>query len=116
MEIQEAIVEGMLEKKASNVVLLDLKHIPNAVADYFVIASGNSDVQLSSIADEVEKQVEEQQGEKPWHKEGFQNREWVLLDYGSVVAHIFRRDKRDFYGLEELWGDAKATSYSSDGS
>lgn len=105
-ELSDLIVFGMQEKKAEDITILDLRKVKNAVADFFVICSGNSDTQLDAIADSVEKEVKERSKENPWHREGKENREWILLDYVTVVAHIFKRDRRAFYALEELWGDA----------
>ena len=100
------IVKGMQEKKASDIVLINLKSLKNAVADYFVICSASSDTQLEAVGRSVEEEIIKAIGEHPWQTEGRQNREWILLDYVSVVAHIFLKDKREFYALEELWGDA----------
>jgi len=97
----------MLEKKAQNIAVLDLREVKNAIADYFVICSGGSDTQVDAIAGSVLEEVEKQSGQEPWHKEGFQNKEWILLDYLDVVCHIFQKEKRAFYDLEEFWGDAK---------
>ncbi|HRJ31235.1 MAG TPA: ribosome silencing factor [Cyclobacteriaceae bacterium] len=102
----DAIVKGMQEKKALDIQILDLRKIKNAVADFFVICSGGSDKQLDAIADSVDEQVYKALQENPWHVEGKHNKEWVLLDYFDVVAHIFRNDKREFFALEKLWGDA----------
>ncbi len=101
------VVEGMLEKKAHEVVVLDLRQVKHAVADYFVICSGNSDTQIDAISDAVEEQIHKMSKQNPWKREGKENKEWVLLDYIDVVAHIFNKEKREFYGLEELWGDAQ---------
>ncbi len=101
------VVKGMKEKKASDISLINLKTVKNAVSNYFVICSASSDSQLDAIARSVEEEVAKAIGENPWQTEGRQNREWVLLDYVSVVAHVFLRDKREFYALEELWGDAE---------
>ena len=103
------IVKGMQEKKANEIVLLDLRKVKNAVADFFVICSGNSDKQLDAIADSVDTEVYKGLDENPWHVEGKNNKEWMILDYTNVVAHIFRKDKRSFYALERLWGDAEIT-------
>ena len=108
-ELSEIVVQGMLEKKAHNVVVMDLKGVKNSVADYFVICSGNSDTQVDAISSSVDEEVSKNASQNPWHKEGFQNKEWVLLDYVDVVAHVFLKDKRDFYNLEGLWGDAVTT-------
>ena len=108
-QLSKIIIEGMEEKKASDIVLMDLREVKGSVSDFFVICSGTSDTQIQAIAESIEEEVEKNAEEAPWRKEGFTNREWVLLDYVSVVAHIFRKDKREFYALEELWGDAKTT-------
>lgn len=105
----ELVVKGMQEKKASDIVMMDLRKISNAVADFFVICSGNSDTQLDAIADSIEEEVYKALNIDPWQKEGRENREWILLDYADVVVHIFKKDRREFYSLEKLWGDAKVT-------
>ncbi|MGB3617355.1 MAG: ribosome silencing factor [Catalinimonas sp.] len=110
--LAEVIAQGMLAKKASSVVIMDLRDIGGAVADFFVLCTGTSDTQVEAIADAVRKAVFEHYDERPWHSEGQTNREWVLLDYANAVAHIFRKDKRAFYSLETLWGDAKTTEVS----
>lgn len=103
----DAIVKGMQEKKAQDILILDLRKVKNAVADFFVICSGGSDKQLDAIADSVDAEVYKALQENPWHVEGKNNKEWVLLDYLDVVAHIFKKDKREFFALEKLWGDAE---------
>lgn len=109
-QLSEIVVHGMLEKKAQDVVVLDLRQVKSAVADFFVIGTGSSDTQLDAIAESVEKEVKEQISERPWHREGTQHKEWILLDYVTVVAHIFLGERREFFALEELWGDAIVTS------
>lgn len=103
----DAIVKGMQEKKAIDIVVLDLRKVKNAVADFFVICSGGSDKQLDAITQSVDEEVFKTVKENPWHVEGKNNKEWMLLDYFDVVAHVFRKDKREFFALEKLWGDAK---------
>lgn len=105
----DAIVKGMLEKKAVNILVMDLRKVKNAVADFFVICSGGSDKQLDAIADSIDDEVFKAVKENPWHVEGKNNKEWMILDYFDVVAHVFRKDKRDFFALEKLWGDAEIT-------
>ena len=104
--LADLVVRGMQDKKASDIVVLNLKELKNAVADYFIICSANSDTQLEAVARSVEEEIEKVTGESPWQTEGRTNREWVLLDYVDVVVHVFLRDRRKFYALEELWGDA----------
>ena len=113
-ELSQIVAQGMLEKKAEDILVLDLRKVKSAVADFFVIASGSSDTQLDAIAESVEKEVKEQADERPWHREGTQQKEWILLDYVSVVAHLFLRERREFFALEELWGDAVVTSVDSE--
>ncbi|GAB4235022.1 MAG: ribosome silencing factor [Ekhidna sp.] len=108
-ELSDWVVEGMLEKKAMDVVVMDLREVKHAIADYFVICSGNSDTQIDAISDSIEEQIHKRSKQNPWKREGQQNKEWILLDYVDVVAHVFNKEKRLFYGLEELWGDAKIT-------
>ena len=108
-KLSKAIVSGMQEVKASEVVVMDLRAVKNAIADFFVICSGGSDKQVDAIADSIDKEVFRKIKENPWHTEGKNNKEWMILDYISVVAHIFRKDKRQFYSLERLWGDAEIT-------
>lgn len=108
-KLSRLIVKGMQEKKANDIVVMDLRKVRNAVADFFVIASGNSDKQLDAIADSIDEEVYKTLKESPWHTEGKNNKEWMLLDYINVVAHIFKKDIRTFYALEKLWGDADIT-------
>ncbi|SFQ37552.1 ribosome silencing factor [Hymenobacter arizonensis] len=104
--LADLVIRGMQDKKASDIVVLNLKELKNAVADYFIICSANSDTQIDAVARSVEEEIEKVTGESPWQTEGRTNREWVLLDYVDVVVHVFLRDRRKFYALEELWGDA----------
>lgn len=108
-ELSDLVVNGMSEKKASDIRIMDLREVKNAVADFFVICSANSDTQIDAISDSVEQEVYKATQTNPWKKEGKTNREWVLIDYVDVVAHIFKKDKREFYSLEKLWGDAQIT-------
>lgn len=114
LKLQEAITYGMKEKKAFDITIIDLKSIKNAVADYFIICSGNSNTQVEAIADSIEDEVFKLTTQNPWHKEGKSNNEWILLDYVDVVAHVFLKDKRKFYSLEELWGDAKIVNIENE--
>ncbi|OAQ38396.1 ribosome silencing factor RsfS [Pedobacter psychrophilus] len=109
----EIIIHGIQEKKGNDIVRLDLRNIHSSVADYFVICHAESSTQIKAIADSVEKEVFEATGQDPYKKEGLQHAEWILLDYFDVVVHIFRTDKRAFYGLEDLWGDAEFEHYKS---
>jgi ribosome-associated protein len=106
----DTIVEGMQENKAKDIVILDLREIPSAVTDFFVICSGESSTQVDGITSSVMRHTRKEIKEKPWHTEGKGNSEWVLLDYVSVVAHVFYRNTREFFDLEDLWADAKRTN------
>lgn len=108
-ELSKVIVKGMEEKKASDIVVMDLRDIKNTVADFFVICSGTSDTQLEAISSSIQDEVIKATKESPWRSEGKTNRQWILMDYVNVVVHVFLKDTREFYGLEELWGDAKVT-------
>jgi ribosome-associated protein len=108
-ELSKVIVLGMEEKKASDIMVIDLRTIKNNVTDFFVICSGNSDSQIDAISDGVKEQVFKVGEGNPWKSEGKSGGEWIIVDYVNVVAHIFLKDKRRFYGLEELWGDAIIT-------
>lgn len=105
----DTIVEGMQENKANDIVVLDLREIPNTVCDFFVICSGESSTQVDGICNSITRHTRKEIQEKPWHIEGKNNSEWILLDYISVVAHVFYKDARPFYDLEDLWSDAKRT-------
>jgi ribosome-associated protein len=112
-ELCNLVVKGMQDKKAENIAVIDLKNIKNAVADYFIICSGTSDTHANSIADTIEDEVFKGTAQWPWHTEGKANREWILIDYVDVVAHVFIKEKREFYGLEELWGDANIKRFDN---
>ena len=103
----DAIVEGMQENKAKDIVVLDLRGIGNSVCDFFVICSGDSSTQVDGIGSSVVRHTRKTLREKPWNIEGKGNKEWVLMDYVSVVAHVFYKETREFYDLEDLWADAK---------
>lgn len=106
LKLAELVIKGIEEKKGEEIVTLDLHTTNPSVCDYFVICHGNSNTQVSAIANEVQKVVRENTGDKPFHVEGVRNAEWVLIDYVNVVVHIFQKEFRDFYDLEHLWGDA----------
>jgi ribosome-associated protein len=103
----EVIVEGMQDNKAEDIVVIDLRDVESAVTDFFVIGSGDSTTQVDGIANAVERATRKTLKEKPWHQEGKNSAQWVLLDYVNVVAHIFHKDVRDYYELEDLWADGK---------
>ncbi len=106
------IIKSIEDNKGLDITLLDLREIENTVCDYFIIASGTSNTHVDAIAGTIKKEVGKQLAEKPWHTEGEQTAEWILLDYVNVVVHIFQKPTREHYDLESLWGDAKITTFS----
>lgn len=112
--ISEIVIKGIQEKKGKKIVSMNLKKIQNAVTDYFIICHGTSSTQVEAIADSVEFEVRKETGMKPWHKEGFQNAEWILLDYTDVVVHVFQEKTRNFYQIESLWADAEVMNIESE--
>lgn len=113
-DLLKDIINALQSKKGREITSLDISHIENSPTESFIICHGNSDRQVESLAHEVEKTVSEIHEEKPWHKEGFDNKEWILLDYVNVVVHIFQKSTRDFYAIEELWADATIEKYESE--
>lgn len=109
----DKIVEAIQDTKGEDIKIFDLSGIENSVAETFIICSGNSNTQVSAIAGNIEKKVRNELKDRPWHVEGTENAMWVLIDYISVVVHVFQRQIRDYYEIEELWGDAKITSVES---
>ena len=110
-ELIETIARAIQDKKAKNIVSLDLSAFDGAVCPAFVICNSDSTTQVEAIARGVEEQVLE---EKVWRVEGLNNGVWVVMDYGNVLVHIFQTELRDFYKLDELWADAPATHYASE--
>jgi ribosome-associated protein len=110
LSLVDAVVEGMKERKAKHITVLNLAGIENRVTDYFVICDADSNTHVNSIADSVEETVEKLIGERAYHSEGQQNNEWILIDYINVVAHVFNRETREYYNIEGLWGDAEITT------
>lgn len=108
-ELISLIVQGIEEIKGQNISLLDLRNIENTVCDYFIICNGNSNTQVNAIVSSVQKNVSKNIREKPYQIEGVENAEWVLMDYVNVVVHVFQKHKREYYDIENLWGDAKIT-------
>lgn len=94
-----------VDRRGQDVIVLDLRGLTSAT-DYFVLASGESDVQVKTIAERIKKRLEEEEDLRPWHVEGIRNARWVLLDYVDFIVHVFHREARAYYELERLWGDA----------
>ncbi|WP_295721063.1 ribosome silencing factor [Mucilaginibacter sp.] len=111
--ISELAIHGIQEKKGNEIVRLDLRNLNSSVTDYFVVCHADSTTQVKAIANSVEDEIFNATQQEPWRKEGLEYGEWILLDYVDVVVHIFRTEKREFYGVEELWGDAEIKYYKS---
>ncbi|MGE9515838.1 MAG: ribosome silencing factor [Solitalea-like symbiont of Tyrophagus putrescentiae] len=107
MPIIEHIIDAALEKKATNVVCLDLRRLHIGIADYFIICDADNSKQSVAIADNIEMLLYKDLNIMPYNKEGYSNADWILLDYGDTLVHIFKKEKRYFYDLESLWGDAE---------
>lgn len=103
----EVIIDGIQDNKGEEIVLLDLRQVDNAVTEFFIVCTGTSSTQIDGIAQAVVRKTRKELKEKPWHQEGKGVNEWVLLDYVSVVVHIFSEEKRNFYEIEDLWADAE---------
>lgn len=106
-QLANKITDLIFNKKGYDVKILDLRNI-TTFTDYFVVCSGDSDTQVKAIADEVDKKLSDE-GIRPWHIEGYQALNWILIDFVDVVVHIFKKETREFYNLEKLWGDAPIT-------
>ena len=111
INLRDTIIDAILDKKGNDVVCLDLREVPEAIADFFIICHGDSNTQVSAIADNISDKVHKNLKQKPNYVEGYNNLEWVLLDYIDIVAHVFYRETRYKYQLEELWNDAKLSRH-----
>jgi ribosome-associated protein len=112
-KIFKTIIRAIQDKKGENIISLDLRKIPEAVADFFIICEANNQPQIRAISDFIEDEVKKKCGEVPYHYEGKQNLHWVLIDYVNVVVHIMVPETRKFYKLEELWSDALLEEHDS---
>ena len=104
-----SILNGIEDVKGKNTIILDLREIENTVCDYFIICEGTSNTQVNAIVNSIRKKVSKEIKDKPWHIEGSENAEWILMDYVDVVVHVFQKHIREYYDIESLWGDAKTT-------
>lgn len=104
----ETITEALLSRKGKDITVLDVSEL-TTLTDFFVVCHGTSDVQIKALADAVEDDMREKIGERAWKKEGLQGRSWVILDFVNIVVHVMSKEKRDFYGIERMWNDAKVT-------
>lgn len=104
-----SILSGIEDVKGKEITILDLRDIENTVCDYFIVCEGTSNTQVNAIVNSIQKKVSKELKDKPWHVEGVDNAEWVLMDYVNVVVHVFQKHIREYYDIESLWGDAKMT-------
>ena len=110
-KIIKTIIDAINEKKGENVISLNLRKINEAVADFFIICEAGNQPQIKAIAENIEEQVKKKCGENPYHHEGYQNLQWVLVDYVNVVVHVMLTETRKFYKLEEMWSDASVQNH-----
>lgn len=108
-QLISVVLNGIEDVKGQNINILDLREIENTVCDYFIICEGTSNTQVNAIVNSIQKKVSKETKDKPWHIEGSDNAEWVLMDYVNVVVHVFQKHIREYYDIESLWGDAKTT-------
>ena len=107
-QLIHAVTEGLLEKKARDIKILDVRPL-TTLTDYFVVCHGTSETQIRALANSVTEKVKDELGEMVWKKEGLDARRWIILDYVNVVVHIFSEEKRQYYGIERMWNDAEIT-------
>ncbi|MDO9157265.1 MAG: ribosome silencing factor [Sediminibacterium sp.] len=112
-KIFKTIIQAILDRKGENIISLDLRKIPEASADFFIVCEATSTTQIKAIADYVEDQLKKICGEKPYRHEGKQAAQWVLIDYINVVVHVMHPEARNFYKLEEMWSDAVSQMHES---
>jgi ribosome-associated protein len=112
-KIFKTIIQAILDRKGENIISLDLRKIPEASADFFIVCEATSTTQIKAIADYVEDQLKQICGEKPYRHEGKQAAQWVLIDYINVVVHVMHPEARNFYKLEEMWSDAVSQMHES---
>lgn len=108
-ELISVIISGIEDVKGKAINILDLREIENTVCDYFIICEGTSNTQVNAIVNSIQKKVSKELKDNPWHIEGADNAEWVLLDYVNIAVHVFQKHIREYYDIESLWGDAKTT-------
>ncbi len=108
-QIVEKIVEGIQERKGKRIVIVNLNKLKDAPCSYFVICEGDSNIHVNAIALSIKDWVSEQIKVKPYANDGFENKEWIAMDYGQIIVHVFQRPYRAFYNLEHLWADAELT-------
>ena len=109
-QLISVIISGIEDVKGKEISILDLRGIENTVCNYFIICEGASNTQVNAVVNSIQKKVSKELKDKPWHVEGLDNAEWVLMDYVNIVVHVFQKHIREYYDIESLWGDAKTTA------
>lgn len=109
-DLQSAIIEAIYDKKGQKLTIIDLSEIESSPAPYLIICQARSSAQVSAIADNVREEVNKKHGIKPYATDGYRNAQWIIVDYGSVMVHVFQPETREFYSIEELWSDGKITN------
>lgn len=112
-ELNALIIDSIQDIKGENIIMLDLRHLEEAPADFFIICEGQSNTQVKAISDNIYKRLKQEGNTLPSHVEGQQNALWILVDYFTTVVHVFYKDTRKFYELEDLWSDAIFTEYAN---
>ena len=111
----QSIISGIEEVKGNEIVVMDLSRLPGAICDNFVLCHGNSNTQVEAIANKVREFTEKDLNERPWRTEGYGNANWIILDYFNIVVHVFYKETRTFYDIEDLWADADITVIGEEG-
>ena len=110
-DLEKTIIESIREKKGESIINIDLRELNNSICDYFIISHGDSNTQVKAIAENIEETVKKNLNLNVYHREGYENATWILLDFNTIVVHIFQKETRQHYRLEDLWADGKFTEY-----
>ncbi len=109
IDLTKTIIDGIQERKGRGITIVDLSEIESAAANEFIICQGSSSMQVTAIADSIREYVQKHSGVKPYNYDGYRNAQWIVIDYGSTLVHVFMPETREHYNLEDLWSDAKIT-------
>jgi ribosome-associated protein len=110
-DLGKTIIESIREKKGESIINIDLRELNNSICEYFIISHGDSNTQVKAIAENIEEKVKKNLNLNVYHREGYENATWILLDFNTIVVHIFQKETRQHYRLEDLWADGKFTKY-----
>lgn len=111
--LNNIIIDAIQDIKGKNIVKIDLRSVDDAPTDFFIVCEGDSSTQIRAISDNIQRRLKTELGVAPYHSEGVESAKWVLVDYFQTVVHVFYPETREFYDIEELWSDAKITSYEN---